>query len=66
MNNKKYKIVGHDNLDRDYVSEILICDNLNEYWGKIIIKFLQDQATDHDTYFPKLVTQDYELYVFEP
>ncbi len=64
--NKKYKIIGKSNFDLESVNDILIADNLNEYYGKYILKFLRDIMHDGDTYYPKLVDQDYELYEREP
>lgn len=63
---KKYKIIGMSNFCLDYVDDFLIADNLNEYYGKMIEKFLQDNMHEHDTYYPRLVEQDYELYKWEP
>jgi len=59
------KIIGIDNFDRDNVSDILIAENVNEYYGKIIIKFLQECCTSQDLYFPRLVPDDHKLYKFE-
>ena len=64
--NKKYKIIGVSNFDLDNVNDILIADNLNKYYGEKILKFLFDTMGDNDKYFPRLVEQDYELYVWEP
>jgi len=64
--NKKYKIIGKSNFDLDNVSDILIADNLNKYYGEKIVKYLQDNTRDNDTYFPRLVEQDYKLYKWEP
>lgn len=63
---KKYKIIGISNFCLDYISDILIADNLNEYYGKKILKFLEDTMYENDTYSPRLVEQDYELYMWEP
>lgn len=63
---KKYKIIGKSNFDLENVSDYLIADNLNGYYGKKIVKFLQDITTEYDDYYPVLVDQDNELYVWEP
>jgi len=66
MPNRKYKIIGVSNFDLENVSDVLIADNLNGYYGKKIEKFLIDSMDENDTYFPKLVDQDHKLYEFEP
>ena len=62
----KYKIIGTSNFCLDNVSDILIADNLNKYYGEKIVRFLQDTMYENDTYYPRLVEQDYELYMWEP
>lgn len=64
--NKKYKIIGVSNFNLDEVSDILIAENLNKYYGKKIVTFLQDTMHESDTYYPRLVDQNHELYVWEP
>lgn len=61
-----YKIIGVSNFCLDYVSDRLIADNLNKYYGEKIVKFLEENTHENDDYFPRLVDQDYELYVWEP
>lgn len=56
------KIIGISNFNLDYVSDILIAENVNEWYGKRIVKFLQNECTSQDTYFPELVEDDYELH----
>ena len=65
INNEKYKIIGKSNFNYDNVSDVLICDNLSKYYGEKILKFLRDDMGDNDTYYPKLVKQDYKLYKYE-
>lgn len=60
------KIIGKSNCDLDSISDILIADNLNGYYGKLIVEFLEDHATEDDTYYPILVEDDYELYKWQP
>lgn len=62
---KKYKIIGVSNFCLDNVSDILIADNLNKYYGERIVEFLHNQMRSDDTYYPKLVEQDYKLYKWE-
>ena len=61
------KIIGVDNFDTEIVSDILVCDNISEYYGKQIVKFINDTfCKDYSSYFYKLVEDDYKLYKFEP
>lgn len=59
------KIIGISNFDNDSISDILICENICEGYDKAIINFFNDRA-DHQTYFFKIVADDYKLYKFEP
>ncbi len=61
------KIIGKDNFDREFGSDILVCENVNEYYGKIIVDFLQQSFHGHYAdYYYELVPDDYELYEFKP
>jgi hypothetical protein len=60
------KIIGVSNFGLDNVSDILIASNLNSYYGKLIIDLLEINADERDTYYPKLVEDDYELYEWQP
>ena len=66
INNEKYKIIGKSNFNYDNVSDTLICDDLSKYYGEKILKFLRDDMGDNDTYYPKLVDQNYVLYEWKP
>ena len=59
------KIVMIDNYARDYVDDVLICENVSHTYGTIIVDYLNDSDTRaHDKYF-KLVNDDYKLVKFE-
>jgi hypothetical protein len=45
------KIIEISNFCLDNVSDILIADNLNEYYGNLIIKFLESKTNEHDKYY---------------
>jgi hypothetical protein len=60
------KIVGISNFCKDNVSDIIIAENVNEYYGKLIIKFLEEITKEHDEYYPKLVDDNYKLYKWRP
>ena len=66
INKEKYKIIGKSNFNYDNISDILICDNMSKYYGEKILKFLRDDMGDNDTYYPKLVDQNYVLYEWKP
>lgn len=60
------KIVKVDNFDRDTYDDVLICDNINEYYGKIVVEALNNKLSGDrsDAYF-RLVEDEYKLYKFE-
>jgi len=39
---------------------------MSKYYGEKILKFLRDDMGDNDTYYPKLVDQNYVLYEWKP
>jgi len=60
------KIVATSNFNRDDYSEYVICDNLDEYWGKKIEKLLQVHGGPYDSVWPVLKPDDYVPFVWEP
>lgn len=60
------KIIGRSNFDSDTVSGILIAENVNEYYGKIILSALEEKVTEHSIYYPFIVEDSYVLYRWEP
>lgn len=60
------KIIMVDNYDREIFSDILICENINEYTGEKVCEFLNsNEQRSFDSWF-KLVKDDYKLFEFEP
>ena len=60
------KIVMTDNYARDYVDDILICENVSRVYGTIIVDCLNNHITRaYDKYF-ELVDDNYKLLKFEP
>lgn len=60
------KIVMTDNYARDYVDDILICENISRVYGTIIVDCLNNHIIcAYDKYFI-LVNDDYKLVKFEP
>ena len=62
MEFKKYKIIGIDNFNRDNVNDILVCDNLTEYYGRKILNFLLSDTHANSPYFYQLVDENHKLY----
>jgi len=60
------KIIAKSNFDLETFSEYIIADNLNQYYGKLIEKFLQDKVKEDDAVYPILVKDDYEIYEWQP
>lgn len=60
------KIVGKSNYDLDSVDDILIAENVNRYYGEMIVELLKNRAREDDTYYPFLVEDDYKLYKWQP
>ena len=60
------KIIAIDNFDNESVSDFLVCENISEYHGNLIIKFLNDREGDYSSYFYRLVSDDHKLYIWEP
>lgn len=59
------KIVQVDNYDRDNVNDVLICENVDEYHGNIMVNALNNRLSGDwsDAYFV-LKEDDYKLYKF--
>ena len=56
------KIVRVDNLNRDYVEEVLICENVHERYGKQIVNWLNsDDKRCYQDWF-ELKADDYKLW----
>lgn len=60
------KIKGSDNFDRDNVSDFLVCENVNEYFGTMIVDFLNNREGDNSSHFYSLESNDHKLYIWEP
>ena len=55
------KIVQIDNFDRDYISDVLIAENVNEYFGKLIVDFLNSRESDTSERYFILRQDSYKL-----
>ena len=57
------KIVTKDNFDRDYFTEMLVAENVNEFIGKEMVKEWNNKYWRSDSeYYLMLVSDDYKLY----
>jgi len=60
------KIISVDNFDRETIDDELVCENVNEQYGKVITDALNDRFSGVDgIVFFKLVEDDHTLYKFE-
>ena len=61
------KIIGKSNFDNEMVNDIIIAENVNEYYGNIIVEFMNEfYVKDSSDYYFHLEPDDYKLYEFEP
>ena len=58
------KIISVDNFNRDEVSDKLIAENVNNYYGNEIVKFLNKEDENSEDFY-KLVENDHKLYKYE-
>lgn len=62
----KMKIICKDNYDRATRNDKLIALNVDPFYGKTIVDFLNSKTSAYSPDFFTLVEDDYKLYVFEP
>jgi hypothetical protein len=60
------KIIGVDNFNTELVSDILVCENVNVFFGELIVKLLNKHTPENSATFYKLVEDDYKLFKFNP
>ena len=56
------KIIGKSNFDLETESDILICENVNEYYGNKMVEYLNSIGGSNSTYYFKKVEDNYVLY----
>jgi hypothetical protein len=60
------KIIQVDNFDRETVDDVLVCENVNSYYGNIMVDFLNERFSgETSANFYKLVEDGYVLYKYE-
>ena len=64
----KYKIIATSNLDDESVSDVLVCDSIdNLIYGNAIVEMLNLKfASDTSRYYFIIKLQEYMLYRFQP
>jgi len=62
------KIICKCNFDKESVSDVLICTNINKSHGEIAVGIfnIMFSRDDNAPYYYKLADDDYELYEFKP
>jgi hypothetical protein len=60
------KIIETSNFDLDYVDDVLICENVNNYYGSLIVDFLNKDITSSSPNYYMLKEDNYELHKWEP
>lgn len=60
------KIIAGDNLARDIVSDVLVCSDVNEYYGSRIVEMLNDEQGALAPWYYRLVPDDHVLYKWQP
>ena len=61
-NNKTAKIICTDNFNREHVAESLVADNVNSYYAKDIVDFLNSRESEGSPDYYKVVDSDYNLW----
>jgi hypothetical protein len=59
------KIIRKDNFNRDTESDKLVCENINNSYGKRLVDYMNNQMAGFDIFY-ELVEDDYKLYKWEP
>lgn len=60
------KVIAVSNFNNETMSDILVCENVNQYWGERIVEMFNRAAGEHSARFYRLVPDDHVLYVWEP
>jgi hypothetical protein len=60
------KIVAKSNFCLDNFSEYIIAENVNSYYGKLIVKLLRDNMGDNDNTYASLEEDNYVPIIWEP
>lgn len=60
------KIIRKDNFDREYVDDLVIAENIDKIYGKVIVDFLNKKFSGPTaSIFFFLAPNDYKPYKFE-
>lgn len=56
------KVIGRDNFARENVADVLVCENVNEYFALLIAKLLNKHSGALGNYFYYAVADDTKLW----
>lgn len=56
------KIICKDNFDRENIADTVVCENINEYYGELIVDFLNKKGGENSPDYYKLVENNYRLW----
>jgi hypothetical protein len=59
------KIIAVDNFNRETHDDKLICENIDIYYAKLIVRLLNDSYGESSDTFFKVVENDHKLYRYE-
>ncbi len=60
------KIICVDNFARETHDDVLVCENVNEYYGKFLVNLLNDNLSgENSADFYRLVEDNHKLYKYE-
>lgn len=60
------KIICVDNLNRETYDDKLVCENIDKFYGEIVVKSLNDKLSgEYSSSYFRLVEDDYKLYKYE-
>ena len=61
------KIISSDNFGREHISDKLVCENINKFYGEKIVEFLNKSFSgDYANNYYNLVEDNHKLYKFKP
>ncbi|PAD70588.1 hypothetical protein CHH83_01950 [Bacillus sp. 7586-K] len=60
------KVICVDNFARETHDDVLVCENVNDFYGKFIVNMLNEKLSgEHSSDYYRLVEDDYKLYKYE-
>lgn len=56
------KVICIDNFNRDHISDYLVCSNVSEHYGQMIVDMLNLNSGENSSDYYRVVEDDYKLY----